>query len=100
MKTIWKYELTPNRLQAVPIPYGGQILTVTASQSNVPILWALVDPEMPPQERNLGIYTTNTALPDEPGTYIASFTIYEGSLEFHVFECSQSPNMQDGDGQQ
>ena len=86
MKTIWKFELTPNRLQEVPIPLGGQILTVKTKEDNAPVLWALVDPDMPPQERLLGIYTTNTELPDDPGRYIASFTIYDGTLEFHVFE--------------
>ncbi len=89
MKTIWKYELTPNRLQTVPIPYGGQLLTVSASANNAPLLWALVDPTMPPKDRQLAIYTTNTELPDAPGRYIASFTIYEGSLEFHVFEIEE-----------
>lgn len=98
MKTIWKYELTPNRLQSVPIPYGGQILTIKAHANNAPMLWALVDPEMPPVDRNLGVYTTNTALPDDPGTYIASFTIYEGSLEFHVFEVEKDGDEQEEKG--
>lgn len=91
MKTIWKFELTPNRLQSVPIPFGGQILTVKAKEDNAPILWVLVDPDMPPKDRFLGVYTTNTQLPDEPGRYIASFTIYDGSLEFHVFEMENWP---------
>jgi len=91
MKTIWKFELTPNRLQEVPIPLGGQILTVKTKGDNAPVLWVLVDPDMPPQERLLGVYTTNTELPNEPGRYIASFTIYDGSLEFHVFEMEKLP---------
>lgn len=86
MKTIWKYELTPNRLQSVSIPHNGQILAVKANANNVPMLWVLVDPEMPVQERRLGIFTTNTELPDNPGQYVGSFTLYEGSLEFHVFD--------------
>ena len=86
MKTIWKYDLQPNRIQTVSIPFGGQILTAQAKEDNAPLMWVLVDPDMPMQERYLGIYTTNTALPDEPGKYISSFTIYEGTLEFHLFE--------------
>lgn len=92
MKTIWKFELTPNRLQSVPIPFGGQILTVQTKGDSVPILWVLVDPEMPPRDRYLGIYTTNTKLPDEPGRYVGSFFIYEGSLEFHLFEMETLPD--------
>ncbi|WP_028317497.1 DUF7352 domain-containing protein [Desulfobulbus elongatus] len=91
MKTIWKFELTPNRIQSVPMPVGAQVLTVQTKGDDAPLLWALVDPEMPPQERYLGIYTTNTAVPDDPGRYIGSFMVYEGSLEFHLFEMAGPP---------
>ena len=86
MKTIWKYELTPNGQQSLPIPAGGQVLSVQAGTNNAPLLWVLVDPDLPPRERFFGIYTTNTALPDDPGRYVGSFLLYEGSLEFHLFE--------------
>lgn len=91
MKTIRKFELIPNRVQSVPLPFGAQILTVHAKDDQAPLLWALVDPDMPNQERYLGIYTTNTALPDDPGRYINTFFIYAGSLEFHLFEMAGPP---------
>ena len=91
MKTIWKFELTPNRIQSVSLPFGAQILTVQTKSDNAPLLWALVDPDMPNQERYLGVYTTNTAVPDDPGRYIGTFLIYEGSLEFHLFEMDGPP---------
>ena len=91
MKTIWKFELKPNRTQSVPIPLGGQILTVKTKGDDAPLMWVLVDPEMPPQERYLGVYTTNTAVPDDPGRYVGSFLIYEGQLEFHLFERDDPP---------
>jgi hypothetical protein len=91
MKTIWKFELTPNRIQSVPIPFGGQILTVQTKGGNAPMLWVLVDPDMPPKDRVLGIYTTNTEVPDDPGRYVGSFFIYEGSIEFHLFEMDSFP---------
>lgn len=94
MKTIWKYELQANQIQTVSIPFGGQILSAHAKADNAPIMWVLVDPDMPMQERSLGIYTTNTALPDNPGRYISSFTIYEGMLEFHLFEM-ESPRTEE-----
>lgn len=89
MKTIWKFELTPNRIQSIPLPSGAQIFTVHAKDDNAPLMWVLVDPDMPPQERYLGVYTTNTAVPDDPGRYIGSFFIYEGTLEFHLFEMDE-----------
>ncbi|MCL2789486.1 MAG: hypothetical protein FWD79_02460 [Desulfobulbus sp.] len=88
MKTIWKFELTPNRTQSLPLPHGAQLLTVQTKGDDAPLLWVLVDPDMPLEERYLGIYTTNTAVPDEPGRYIGTFLIYEGSLEFHLFEAA------------
>ena len=92
MKTIRKFELTPNSLQSVAIPFGGKILTIQAKDDNAPIMWVLVDPDMPPKNVHIGIYTTNTALPDDPGRYLGSFTLYEGSLEFHVFEVENMPD--------
>ncbi|NLX19723.1 MAG: hypothetical protein GXY53_10670 [Desulfobulbus sp.] len=89
MKTIWKFELTPNRIQSIPLPIGAQILSVHAREDSAPLMWVLVDPDMPTQERYLGIYTTNTAVPDNPGRYIGSFFIYEGTLEFHLFEMDE-----------
>jgi len=91
MKTIWKYELLPNRTQTVTIPFAGEILTVQTKGDNIPIMWVLVDPDMPMRERCLGIYTTNTAVPDEPGRYVNSFLIYDGTLEFHLFEMEMPP---------
>ncbi len=91
MKTIWKFELQPNRLQSVPIPFGGQILTVQTKGDNAPLMWVLVDPDMPLRDRHIGIYTTNTAVPDDPGRYINTFHIMDGMLEFHLFEMEELP---------
>lgn len=91
MKTIWKFELTPNRIQSLPIPIGGQILTVQNKGENAPLMWVLVDPDMPLQDRYLGIYTTNTAVPDNPGRYIGTFLLFDGTLEFHLFEMDDPP---------
>lgn len=89
MKTIWKFELIPNKVQSLSLPFGAQLLTVQTKGDNAPLLWVLVDPDMPPQERHIGIYTTNTAVPDDPGRYIGTFFIYDGSLEFHLFEMAE-----------
>lgn len=91
MKTIWKFELTPHRIQSLSLPAGAQILHVATKEDNAPLLWVLVDPEMPLQEQYLGVYTTNTAMPDHLGRYIGTFQIFQGSLEFHVFTLDQAP---------
>ncbi len=91
MKTIWKFELQPNRLQVIPIPAGGQILSVQTKGDSGPLMWVLVDPDLPLKDRFLGIYTTNTAVPDDPGRYVATFQIMDGMLEFHLFEMDEPP---------
>jgi hypothetical protein len=64
---------------------GGEILTVQAKSDDTPVIWVLVDPDMPLEERQIGIYTTNTALPDDPGRYCGTFLLFGGTLEFHLF---------------
>ncbi len=91
MKTIWKFDLSPNRLQTIPLPHDSQVLTVQTKDDKAPLLWVLVDPDMPMKDRYFGVYTTNTALPDDPGQYIGTFQIFEGSLEFHLFEMEHPP---------
>ena len=70
---------------------GGQILTVQTKGDSGPLMWVLVDPDLPLEDRFLGIYTTNTAVPDDPGRYVATFQIMDGMLEFHLFEMDGPP---------
>ncbi len=89
MKTIRRYYLQPNKNQSIHLPEGSRILSVQAKEDeNQPILWALVDPEKKDEERYLSLYATGTELPDDPGSYLGSFQLFEGSLEFHAFENS------------
>ncbi len=87
MKTIRRYYLQPNKNQSIMLPAGSKILTVQArEEESKPVLWALVDPERQEEERLLSIYATGTELPDDPGTYLGTFQLFQGSLEFHAFE--------------
>jgi len=84
--TIWKFLIKPGRNQRLRLPKGAHILTAQA-QFNAVQLWALVDPAAELEDRALSVYATGaTAMPDNPGTYIATFQVNGGALVFHVFE--------------
>ncbi|WP_051309297.1 DUF7352 domain-containing protein [Desulfogranum japonicum] len=86
MKTIRKYHLQPNKHQTIKLPTGSRILGVDAKGEDTPVLWALVDPEKDTELKSLALYATGTELPDDPGHYLGSFQLFDGTLEFHAFE--------------
>ena len=82
---IYKYplELTPE--QQVEMPLEASILTVQV-QNNIPCLWALVDPEMPPSRRTIYIRGTGHEFDVKSFKYINTFQQLNGGLIWHVFE--------------
>lgn len=84
---IWKYPLEVTDQQTVKMPPGAQLLTIQVQKGQC-CLWAMVDETKQPTEaRNIAIYGTgNPNVPDDPGTYIASFQMEGGALVFHAFE--------------
>lgn len=82
---IWKWSLRVADEQILELPEGAQILDVQI-QGGMPQLWALVNPTAPKQPRNIAIYGTGHPVPENPGTYIASFQMHDGALAFHAFE--------------
>lgn len=83
MKTVWKYALESTN-QTIDMPAGAKILTVQ-SQYESPVIWALVEPEMPTESRKFVVYGTGHPAP-EAGQYLGTFQIEKGRLVFHVFE--------------
>lgn len=93
MKTIWKYNVHINDGQLVPwvkrrfsvlnLPKGTTILSVQ-EQHGHPVMWCLVDPSQPLEERSFAIYGTSHNMPDEPGTFIGTFQLDQEV--FHLFE--------------
>lgn len=85
---IWKYPLEVIDLQIIAVPLGAKILTVQM-QGDTCCLWALVDetePESHKVIKHIAIYGTGNPLPDDTGTYIATFQMMGGSQVFHAFE--------------
>ena len=83
---IWKYPLEVTDRLALTMPPDAKFLTVQM-QHGKPCLWALVDEtKRDTATRRIAIYGTGNPMPDEPGTYIATFQMMGGDLVFHAFE--------------
>jgi hypothetical protein len=83
---IWKYALNVIDQQCITMPRNAKILTVQM-QDDICCLWALVDETAKfTEHRNIAIYGTGNPMPDNPGTYIATFQMHGGALVFHAFE--------------
>jgi len=86
MLTIYKYPIEPRDF-TLTLPERARLLTVQTQYSR-PCLWALVDPEAPPEERHFVTYGTGHPVTDDPVrlTYIGTFQLEGGMLVFHLFE--------------
>lgn len=82
-KRIWKWPLNMTSPQDLPIPLGGQFLTVQLQDGN-PQVWFLCDPYAPVAPRRLAIYGTGHPVPEFAGSYLGTFQI--GRLVWHLFE--------------
>ena len=83
MKTIWKYELSPDVYLTIPI--NGEILTVQ-TQNDVAMMWVLVNPEHDTERRHFKVFGTGHTITDKKIKYINTFQFDNGVLIFHVFE--------------
>lgn len=86
--TIWKFVLAITDRQQVPIPFGGECLTVQF-QGEALCLWALVNPSNSAEERLIEIFGTGHPIYEDMGVqrnYIGTAQQHGGALVWHVFE--------------
>ncbi len=83
MKTVWKFPLELKGLQNILIPEGSEILHC-AIHNRAVYLWALVDPSLPLQRREIEMIGTGNEAPHEERKYIS--TIIDGAIVWHIFE--------------
>jgi hypothetical protein len=85
-KTIWKFTIQLVDKQVISVPKGTVIRHV-AEQNGLVCLWGEVDPDTKVyDDRTVCIYGTGHPLPDNPGEYIGSVMIRNGTLVFHIYE--------------
>ena len=95
-RRIYKYELKAQEpaskgyiVSRIGMPEGARILKL-GTQGNRPVVWAVVDPEAPIEERVFLPFPTGEALGEgvDIDAYIGTFQLDSmlGNLVFHVFE--------------
>ena len=82
---IWKWEIEVTDKQTLIMPAGAKMLDVQM-QGATCCMWAQCDQNAPKEPRHLAIYGTGNPMPDDPGRYIATFQMLQGTLVFHAFE--------------
>jgi hypothetical protein len=86
MNKVFKYELYIGDVVNVEMPIEAQILCVQA-QKDIPIIWAIVDPENPVENKTFYIFGTGQVIPkDNNLKYIGTVQLLKGELVFHIFE--------------
>ena len=88
-KAIWKYEFVANEA-TFQMPIGANILCVQSQRDTV-CIWALVvtNPDFPAEERSFSVYRTRVQTPNDPGKYIGTTQVFNGSFVWHIFETTR-----------
>lgn len=86
MSAVFKYAVQPRLAPTtIAMPFGAKIIHV-GQQNNVPMLWALVDPNADLTEtRDFFASPTGTVVPDR-STYLGTAHLYGGDIVAHIFE--------------
>lgn len=87
MLTVFKYPVPPGDNFTLALPEGARLLTV-APQSGEPQLWALVNTDNPPEDRQFRLAGTGHPIDEAEDTlhYVGTFHMMRGALVFHLFE--------------
>lgn len=87
MLKVFKYQVEMSDYFELDLPEGARILIVDV-QSNIPWLWALVDPSAPSEKRLFRFAGTGHPIEEDPDKlrFISTFKVDEGALIFHIFE--------------
>lgn len=88
-QAIWKFYLPLGDRVEIQMPECARILTVQVQRGD-PVIWALVDRDVPTSPRRFRIVGTGHPV-DFMGDYIGTFQMPAGYLVFHVFEVTSFP---------
>lgn len=84
-ETIWKFPLKLQHEQEIEMPAGAKILTV-ALQKDIICLWALCNPDVPKQKKEIVIFGTGQPIHENLTLkYIGSVQVCNGDFAWHVF---------------
>ena len=90
IKKIYKYEISPDNIVTLNLPFGAELLSVQNQNEHV-CLWALVNPKNTVVKRYFKVFSTGESINlDVNYDYIGTFQLQNGSLVFHLFEILES----------
>ena len=84
-KPIYKYPLRIVGFQAVQMPKGARILSF-ANQNERAVMWAIVDPSAPEENRKFWIVGTGHKVPAGSLNYISTAQFIDNKFVAHLFE--------------
>ncbi len=86
-KSIWKFAIEVEDLQAITIPKSAIILSVQVQNGQI-CIWAIVNPSAPTVERVIRMAGTGHDLTNRPvlGEFIGTVQINGEQFIFHVFD--------------
>lgn len=87
-KTIWKFHLPIQDSVTLEMPAGAKVLHIAATLDGALQLWAEVEAGRPVAARTFLVYGTGFAMPDDPGSHVA--TVVADPFVWHVYE-SETP---------
>lgn len=82
--TIWKFPLRAVDEQTIGVPRGGQILSVAVQRGTI-VVYALVDPKAPFENRVVRIHGTGHSCDLDGFRFVGTALLVDGDLVFHVF---------------
>ena len=85
MRKIYKYALPSESYFGIGLPQGAEILKADV-QHGTPWMWAIVDPEKPPEMRIFRLIGTGHSIGEDGLKFISTFQMSGGDLVFHFFE--------------
>ena len=87
MKKIYKYQIIPQDFQALELPEGSKILSVSEQYNNI-VLHALVNPDIEEIDiYDIAVKGTGHDFPKKLDTYtfLGTVKLMNGALMFHIF---------------
>ena len=84
MKRIFKWTLAMDDFQSIDVPEDTQFLTVQ-TQYEQPQVWGICTPGASKKSVTIRLAGTGHPIDDNPGKYLGTFQLMNGSLIFHAF---------------
>lgn len=96
-RKMFRYPVAITDEQTIAMPQGALILSVQRREGSLVIagtgsheaveMWALVDPDQPPEQRRIRVAGTGHSLPTEEDLeFLGTVQVAGGRAVFHVFE--------------